>query len=45
MMMSVGKSLMTVTLMLHVPTFLEASAVPVTKDTVEMELLVLVCGV
>ena len=45
MMMSVRKSPTTVTLMLHVPTFLEALPVPVTKDTVEMELFVLVCGV
>ena len=41
--MSVRKSLTTVTLMLHAPTFLEASPVPVTKDTVEMESTVLVC--
>ena len=45
MMMSVRKSLTTVTLMPHVQTFLEASPVPVTKDTVEMELFVLVCEV
>ena len=43
MIMSVRKSLTTVTLMPHVPTFLEASPVPVTKDTVEMDLFVLVC--
>ena len=42
MIMSVRKSLTTVTLMPLVPTFLEASPVPVTKDTVEMELFVLV---
>ena len=36
--------LTTVTLMLHVPTLLEASPVHVTKDTLEMELFVLVIG-
>ena len=41
--MSVRKSLTTVTLMLHAPTFLEASPVSVIKDTVEMESTVLVC--
>ena len=41
--MSVKKSLTTVTLMLHAPTFLEALPVFVIKDTVEMESTVLVC--
>ena len=42
-LMSVRKSLTTVTLMLHAPTFLEALPVSVIKDTVEMESTVLVC--
>ena len=37
--------LTTVTLMLLVLTLMETSAVPVTKDTVEMESFVLVCEV
>ena len=43
--MSVRKSLTAVTLMPHVPTFLGASPVPVIKDTVEMESIVLVCEI
>ena len=40
--MSVMKALTCVILMLSVPTPLEASPVPVTKDTLEMEQLVMV---
>ena len=40
--MSVKLALTTVTLMPYVPTLLEASSVPVTKDTVEKESNVLV---
>ena len=42
--MNVHLTSTTVTLMLPVPTLMETSAAPVTKDTVEMESFVLVCG-